>query len=103
MRVSFSYKHGKSSWAHKFNSITHLDGKDAENARKKLEIEEHLAGDAEIIEFFKSKLADGPKSHSTLVKDDPYQPGDETDTGSRKRRRIAGTKRGAQLLPDQEK
>ena len=69
MKVTFEYDAGeKKSWATRFGSIKRIGADEAKRAEEKAAAEAQEAKDQPIIDYIRGQLDDGPKSHSSLTR-----------------------------------
>jgi len=69
MKTTFSYDAGeKRSWAARFGSIKRIGAEEAARAEEKATAEAQLVKDQPIIDYIVGQLEDGPKSHSSLTR-----------------------------------
>ena len=69
MKTTFSYDAGeKRSWAARFGSIKRIGAEEVARAEEKATAEAQLVKDQPIIDYIVGQLEDGPKSHSSLTR-----------------------------------
>ncbi len=67
MKVTFEYDAGeKRSWHRRFQSVKRIGEEEAKAAEEKALADAQLEKDQPIIDYIKSQLEDGPKSHSSI-------------------------------------
>ena len=69
MKTTFSYDAGeKRTWATRFGSIKRIGAEEAKRAEEKAAADAQLEKDQPIIDYIRGQLDDGPKSHSSLTR-----------------------------------